>query len=247
MSPTLRAVASATILAALFAGAASFTSTDGSCSAINGGGTCPSGLCCSQFGWCGTTAAYCGSGCQPLYGNPCLGNSASAPPAATSSATKTASRTASRTASSTNTATAIPSPSPSSATCDVVVPSFSIPGGAFFGSVGDFPLTISSPTPGAFLYVTYSYNPAVFFTDVTWIEDAGGVSGPSLSLTVPYNGGGIGISAKAGRGGCNSSVTSEAFYMFNSLVGSCKSESGAEARPGNPIQVLSASLRHPLQ
>ncbi len=25
---------------------------------------CSSGLCCSQYGWCGTGAAYCGSGCQ---------------------------------------------------------------------------------------------------------------------------------------------------------------------------------------
>ena len=25
---------------------------------------CPSGKCCSQFGWCGTGDAYCGSGCQ---------------------------------------------------------------------------------------------------------------------------------------------------------------------------------------
>ncbi len=25
---------------------------------------CPSGQCCSQYGWCGTEDAYCGSGCQ---------------------------------------------------------------------------------------------------------------------------------------------------------------------------------------
>ncbi|KAK9688705.1 hypothetical protein RND81_09G005400 [Saponaria officinalis] len=25
---------------------------------------CPNGLCCSQFGFCGTTTAYCGTGCQ---------------------------------------------------------------------------------------------------------------------------------------------------------------------------------------
>ncbi len=25
---------------------------------------CPTGQCCSQYGWCGTGLAYCGSGCQ---------------------------------------------------------------------------------------------------------------------------------------------------------------------------------------
>lgn len=30
---------------------------------------CPTGQCCSQYGYCGTTSAYCGSGCQPLYGS----------------------------------------------------------------------------------------------------------------------------------------------------------------------------------
>lgn len=28
------------------------------------GALCPNGLCCSQFGWCGTADAYCGAGCQ---------------------------------------------------------------------------------------------------------------------------------------------------------------------------------------
>jgi len=30
---------------------------------------CPAGLCCSQYGWCGTTPAYCGFGCNSLYGS----------------------------------------------------------------------------------------------------------------------------------------------------------------------------------
>ncbi|XP_023544981.1 endochitinase-like [Cucurbita pepo subsp. pepo] len=34
------------------------------CGRQAGGVVCPNGLCCSQFGWCGTTRAYCGHGCQ---------------------------------------------------------------------------------------------------------------------------------------------------------------------------------------
>lgn len=29
-----------------------------------GGAVCPNGLCCSQYGWCGTVKAYCAEGCQ---------------------------------------------------------------------------------------------------------------------------------------------------------------------------------------
>lgn len=29
---------------------------------------CLAGTCCSQFGFCGTTAAHCGAGCNPLFG-----------------------------------------------------------------------------------------------------------------------------------------------------------------------------------
>ena len=28
------------------------------------GATCPNSLCCSEHGWCGSTLAYCGGGCQ---------------------------------------------------------------------------------------------------------------------------------------------------------------------------------------
>lgn len=31
-------------------------------------GRCPSGQCCSKYGWCGEAKNYCGSGCQPFYG-----------------------------------------------------------------------------------------------------------------------------------------------------------------------------------
>nr|AAT40738.1 basic chitinase 2-2 [Nepenthes khasiana]AAT40739.1 basic chitinase 2-2 [Nepenthes khasiana] len=34
------------------------------CGSQAGGAACPGGLCCSQFGWCGTTDDYCEAGCQ---------------------------------------------------------------------------------------------------------------------------------------------------------------------------------------
>lgn len=34
------------------------------CGIDAGGALCPDGMCCSQFGYCGTTDAYCGEGCQ---------------------------------------------------------------------------------------------------------------------------------------------------------------------------------------
>ena len=37
---------------------------------------CLSSNCCSQFGYCGTTPAYCGTGCQAGYGT-CAGSSSS--------------------------------------------------------------------------------------------------------------------------------------------------------------------------
>lgn len=33
-----------------------------------GVGSCGSGACCSQYGWCGTTTDYCATGCQAQYG-----------------------------------------------------------------------------------------------------------------------------------------------------------------------------------
>ncbi|KXS19690.1 carbohydrate-binding module family 18 protein [Gonapodya prolifera JEL478] len=42
-------------------------STDSSCgSGVNK--YCPNSQCCSQYGWCGTTTDYCGTGCQPGFG-----------------------------------------------------------------------------------------------------------------------------------------------------------------------------------
>nr|XP_023921741.1 endochitinase-like [Quercus suber] len=34
------------------------------CGSQAGGALCRNGLCCSKFGWCGSTSQYCGSGCQ---------------------------------------------------------------------------------------------------------------------------------------------------------------------------------------
>ncbi|KAI5792582.1 hypothetical protein DFH27DRAFT_192877 [Peziza echinospora] len=46
-------------------------SPSGRCGADNGGFSCTATAgkqCCSQYGWCGDTAAYCGGGCQTAYG-----------------------------------------------------------------------------------------------------------------------------------------------------------------------------------
>ncbi|EFQ96937.1 killer toxin alpha/beta [Nannizzia gypsea CBS 118893] len=51
--------------------------------AAKGEGNCPLNVCCSEFGFCGTTTDFCGKGCQKDYGSceevkrpSCLGNSA---------------------------------------------------------------------------------------------------------------------------------------------------------------------------
>ena len=31
-------------------------------------GTCANNMCCSQWGYCGTTDDYCGAGCQSAFG-----------------------------------------------------------------------------------------------------------------------------------------------------------------------------------
>ncbi|KAI4687419.1 hypothetical protein J4E81_008270 [Alternaria sp. BMP 2799] len=65
------------------------TTTDGSCGGTSGF-TCvgfADGECCSQYGFCGKTTDYCGTGCNPLFGN-CAGSSGS--PAPSSAAPSTA-------------------------------------------------------------------------------------------------------------------------------------------------------------
>ncbi|KAF6833307.1 polysaccharide deacetylase [Colletotrichum plurivorum] len=46
-------------------------STNGRCGATQGGTTCikePGATCCSQYGWCGSSADHCGTGCQAPFG-----------------------------------------------------------------------------------------------------------------------------------------------------------------------------------
>ncbi|KAI3935967.1 hypothetical protein MKX01_021918 [Papaver californicum] len=40
------------------------TSAQVQCGSGAGGALCSGGLCCSQYGYCGSTSAYCGAGCQ---------------------------------------------------------------------------------------------------------------------------------------------------------------------------------------
>ena len=46
--------------------AAPKVSTNGRCGKKLG--VCPSGECCSQYGYCGTTSKHCGAGCQSEFG-----------------------------------------------------------------------------------------------------------------------------------------------------------------------------------
>jgi len=43
-------------------------STNGRCGFIYGDAVCPESQCCSEYGYCGTSAAHCGDGCQFGYG-----------------------------------------------------------------------------------------------------------------------------------------------------------------------------------
>ncbi|KAF0641570.1 hypothetical protein FPSE5266_05810 [Fusarium pseudograminearum] len=47
--------------------------TNGRCGSRHGGATCRGEFngetCCSQNGWCGSTDAHCGRGCQPVFGS----------------------------------------------------------------------------------------------------------------------------------------------------------------------------------
>uniref|UniRef100_A0A0D9WUA6 chitinase n=1 Tax=Leersia perrieri TaxID=77586 RepID=A0A0D9WUA6_9ORYZ len=44
------------------------------CGRQAGGVVCPNCMCCSQYGWCGTTSDYCGGGCQSQCSGNCGGN-----------------------------------------------------------------------------------------------------------------------------------------------------------------------------
>lgn len=60
-------------------------STDGSCGAANGGTICDpnskvyTGSCCSSYGYCGNTAAHCGTGCQSGCSTPAAPTNPTAP------------------------------------------------------------------------------------------------------------------------------------------------------------------------
>uniref|UniRef100_A0A0E0AEL5 chitinase n=1 Tax=Oryza glumipatula TaxID=40148 RepID=A0A0E0AEL5_9ORYZ len=43
------------------------------CGSQAGGALCPNCLCCSQYGWCGSTSDYCGAGCQSQCSGGCGG------------------------------------------------------------------------------------------------------------------------------------------------------------------------------
>ncbi|KXH68431.1 lectin [Colletotrichum salicis] len=53
---------------------AAATSPDQTCGGSNAY-TCPGSQCCSQYSWCGTTDAHCGTGCQSKFGKCTTGSS----------------------------------------------------------------------------------------------------------------------------------------------------------------------------
>jgi hypothetical protein len=64
------------------------TSPDGSCGGSSGY-VCPNGECCSAYGFCGSSDAYCGTGCQSAYGD-CTGSTPPPPPVSSSTPTSSA-------------------------------------------------------------------------------------------------------------------------------------------------------------
>ena len=149
----------------------------------------------------------------------------------TATATATASSTASLTRAATKTATSTSTTSSSYAPASAAAPVFSVLGGRFT-SPSLVSLTLRSSTPGAFIYASVYGNPSLHYLDFFWIEDATGVSGPTLTLQVPYIGGGASICAIAGRGGlANSSQVCETYSYTNNTwcsgtLGGCSSPAG---------------------
>ena len=64
----------AVVLAALLLSAIPSTCLAQQCGSQAGGATCADNLCCSQYGYCGSTSDYCGTGCQS---GPCTSSSSS--------------------------------------------------------------------------------------------------------------------------------------------------------------------------
>ncbi|OAE25793.1 hypothetical protein AXG93_1180s1010 [Marchantia polymorpha subsp. ruderalis] len=50
------------------------------CGQQAGNAVCPDNLCCSQYGWCGSTSDYCGTNCQS---GPCSGGGSPSTPTGT--------------------------------------------------------------------------------------------------------------------------------------------------------------------
>jgi len=73
------------------------TSTDGRCGK-EFGTVCSNGLCCSKYGYCGTSNAHCDSGCQTGFGS-CSGSSSSS---TTSTTTTTKTKTTTTTTTTTS-------------------------------------------------------------------------------------------------------------------------------------------------
>jgi len=67
-------------------------STNGQCGSANGNTICPSSQCCSKYGYCGTSDAHCGTGCQSAFGK-CNGSGSSTTKTTTKSSTKTTTKT----------------------------------------------------------------------------------------------------------------------------------------------------------
>ncbi|CAO2648425.1 Nn.00g076920.m01.CDS01 [Neocucurbitaria sp. VM-36] len=97
-------------------------STDGTCAGTQGY-TCQGssfGNCCSQYGWCGSSTAHCGTGCNSAFGT-CTGSGATSKPASSSTSVRlsTTIRSTSvpvstvRSSSSTKATSAAPSATPS--------------------------------------------------------------------------------------------------------------------------------------
>src|SRR3954463_7304705 len=64
--------------------------SDGSCGPTGKNQNCGS-LCCSQYGYCGSTSAYCGAGCQAGFGK--CGTTSSTTAKTTSTTTSSTSTT----------------------------------------------------------------------------------------------------------------------------------------------------------
>ncbi|TPX34731.1 hypothetical protein SmJEL517_g02730 [Synchytrium microbalum] len=96
----------------------------GSCGA---GAMCAPGYCCSKYSYCGRSSAYCGTGCQPLYGT-CNATASVSPAASTVVTSKAPSVAASTTKPATSPALASTTkPATSPALASTTKPATSLP------------------------------------------------------------------------------------------------------------------------